>query len=168
MPLLFCYKFGRFIMPAVESPNKNFVLLESVTYLPYGLLIFLGMGACWRTRRTYSSSRWLAVHAFVLGNLTSTLIFYGSARFRDAIAPVLVIYAAVGLQLIAKLTLKPGGLNAPGWFFRQEKGREAPELGPATGSGRRVTHWRHSERRIPKTVLPESHVQMWRILLRML
>jgi hypothetical protein len=58
MPLLFCYKIGRFIMPAVESPNKNFVVLQSITYLPYGLLIFLGMGACWRTRRTYSSSRW--------------------------------------------------------------------------------------------------------------
>jgi 4-amino-4-deoxy-L-arabinose transferase-like glycosyltransferase len=117
MPLLFCYKLARFIMPAVESKNKNFVLLESVTYLPYGLLIFFGVGACWRMRRTYSGSRWLAMHAFVLGNLTSALIFYGSARFRNAIAPVLMIYAAVGLQWIATLTLKSGGWNAPGWFL---------------------------------------------------
>lgn len=103
MPLLLCYKLGRFIMPAVESANKTFVLLESITFLPYAFLIFVGVFTCCRTPRKYSSSRWLAIHAFVLANLTSTLIFYGSTRFRDAIAPVLVIYAAIGLQWIAGL-----------------------------------------------------------------
>ena len=108
MPLLLCYKLGRFILPAVESPNKKFVLLESVTYLPYGFLMLLGAFACWKTRRKYASSGWLALHAFVLANLASTLIFYGSARFRDAIAPALVIYATLGFEWIVKLTRKHG------------------------------------------------------------
>jgi hypothetical protein len=121
MSPLLCYKLGRFIMPAVESPNKNFVLLESVTYLPYALLVFFGLGKCLRMRRTYSSSSWLALHSIVLANLASTLIFYGSARFRDAIMPVLVIYAAIGLQWIADATLKSRGWNAPGWFVPRKE-----------------------------------------------
>jgi len=94
LPLLVCYKISRFWLPDWSSPNSKAVLMQMVGYTPIGILILLGLAASWR--RTMPA--WLAVHGVLAATLFSTVIFYGSARFRDAIAPALMIYAAYGLE----------------------------------------------------------------------
>ena len=100
LPLLSCYKVARFWLPDLSSGNPKFILMEAVGYVPFALLIGLGLVALLRPPAAAWSPAWLAVHAILLANLVSTLAFYGSARFRDSITPVLMLYATAGLDLL--------------------------------------------------------------------
>ena len=97
LPLLVLYKMGRFILPELWSGNRMFVLAQCVTYLPLAALIALGL---FRNARTaaFRSPAWLVVHSVIVANLIATVVFYGSARFRDCTASVLVLYAATSVK----------------------------------------------------------------------
>ncbi len=95
MPRLEFYKLVRLILPDIESGNKKFVLLNSVLYLPYLVILAFGMTG-WRKDPNAWSPPWMAMHAVIVSTLVLTLVFYGCARFRDAVFPVLMCYAARG------------------------------------------------------------------------
>jgi heme A synthase len=57
----------------------------------------------------------MMAHGIIAATIITALIFWGSPRFRDANLPLLMAYAAVGLQ-----TILPGKLTAAcaGWASR--------------------------------------------------
>ena len=113
LPILEIYKLARFWLPDTQSGNRKFVLMQLVAYIPMGLLMLLGLALLLRPLARAMSAPWLAVHSILAANLISSLVFYGSSRFRDSITPVLMIYAAVGLdQLLRWLGYAMGRANA--------------------------------------------------------
>ena len=104
VPLLCTMKFVRFCLPEINSGNQKYVLLQILATGPFLLLVFLGIGICGRNRE-YWTLPWTLVHAMMSATVLTALIFWGSPRFRDANAPLLMLYAAVGLQgLVGKAT----------------------------------------------------------------
>ncbi|MGH9574205.1 MAG: ArnT family glycosyltransferase [Candidatus Acidiferrales bacterium] len=102
-PLLVVMKLARFWLPEVSSGNRLYVLLDLLTYTPYLLLIIWAaiMGI---RNRGLLTREWAAVHAAFAATLITAVLFWGSPRFRDANAPLLVLYATFGLtQLIGLL-----------------------------------------------------------------
>jgi hypothetical protein len=102
LPILEVYKLARFWLPDTQSGNRKFVLMQLVAYIPMGLLMLLGLALLLRPLAKAMSEPWLAVHAIHAANLISSLVFYGSSRFRDSITPVLMIYAAVGFDQLLR------------------------------------------------------------------
>jgi len=94
LPLLLVFKFGRLWLPELASGNRSFVVLQSVTYLPFLLLFVLAAVRSVRARR-YRHPLWVSLHVAVLATVATALIFWGSPRFRDANAPLLMVYAAM-------------------------------------------------------------------------
>jgi len=102
MPLLTVYKIGRFWLPDWSSANRKFVLMQMAGYVPFGVVIVWGVIVSLHPLKTAGTPPWLAVHGILAANLASSVVFYGSARFRDSITPVLMIYAAFGLEWMVK------------------------------------------------------------------
>ena len=108
LPLLTVYKIGRFWLPDWSSRNTKFVLMQFVAYSPMGILILLGLYVSLRPIQKAATPPWLAVHGILLTDLVATIVFYGSARFRDSITPVLMIYAALGLERVVSWWTRKG------------------------------------------------------------
>jgi len=103
MPLLVVMKLARFWLPEVSSGNRMYVLLDLVTYTPYLLLIIWAAITGIRTRQLLTRE-WAVIHAAFAATLITAVVFWGSPRFRDANATLLVLYATFGLmQLIGSL-----------------------------------------------------------------
>jgi len=101
LPLTTVYKIARFWLPDWSSGNRKFVLMQMVAYTPMGILILMGLILSLRPIQQAAAPAWLAVHGVLAANLLSSVVFYGSARFRDSITPVLMIYATLAIQRIA-------------------------------------------------------------------
>jgi 4-amino-4-deoxy-L-arabinose transferase-like glycosyltransferase len=99
IPLLDAMKVARFCLPEVSSGNKKYVWLQILGTGPFLLLMFFGLGLCARDRE-YWTAPWMLIHAIMLASVFTALVFWGSPRFRDANAPLLMLYAAVGLHAI--------------------------------------------------------------------
>jgi Dolichyl-phosphate-mannose-protein mannosyltransferase len=97
-PRLVVFKVARlcFWLPDLEPAGK---VVRAVCYLPFLVLFLAGMGACLR-RREYWTPAWLVVHGTMLATVLTALIFWGAPRFRDANAPLLMLYAAVGARVL--------------------------------------------------------------------
>jgi 4-amino-4-deoxy-L-arabinose transferase-like glycosyltransferase len=106
MPILESYKFVRFWLPDISSQNRKFVLMDTIGYTPFLLLILIGAGRCIRGRE-YRSGPWWVLHVTMLAAIFTALIFWGSPRFRDGNAPALLVYAALAWRSKAGL---PSGL----------------------------------------------------------
>jgi 4-amino-4-deoxy-L-arabinose transferase-like glycosyltransferase len=102
LPLLGLYKFVRFWLPDIDSANKSYVILQVVGSTPFLVLIVVGLLASLR-QGTWRQGRWLLVHLVLLSSILTALLFWGSPRFRDANAPLLMVYAAVGLEWFRKV-----------------------------------------------------------------
>lgn len=100
LPLTTVYKIARFWLPDWSSGNRKFVLMQIAGYTPFGILIVWGIFLSLRLTPGSMPPGWLAVHGILAANLASSIVFYGSARFRDSITPVLMIYAALALDRI--------------------------------------------------------------------
>lgn len=98
MPVLIAMKLVRFVLPEIDSENKKFVLLSVVTYLPFLPLWILGFRELREKERL--SPGWFLVHAAVATTLITAVVFWGSPRFRDAVAPLLMLYAACGVERV--------------------------------------------------------------------
>lgn len=94
-PLLELFKLARLWWLPEYGAGRRW--LRIVTYAPYLVLFVLAALRClWRRR--FWTSPWPVLHAATLMTLTTAAIFCGEPRYRDAIVPVLMIYAAVGLR----------------------------------------------------------------------
>ena len=100
MPLLELYKFIRLWLPEVDSANRKYDALQLVGYTPFLALYLLALASMLR-RREYRTEGWLLMHVAIWGTVLTALIFWGSPRFRDANAVLLMAYAAVGLRQLA-------------------------------------------------------------------
>lgn len=99
MPLLLLYKLIRLLLPDIDSRNQRYVMLQVAGATPFLILTFIGLFRCLRNRR-YWTDGWFIAHGIIAATVVTGLIFWGSPRFRDANLPVLMAYAAVGMQAI--------------------------------------------------------------------
>jgi 4-amino-4-deoxy-L-arabinose transferase-like glycosyltransferase len=84
-------------LPQFDAGRLGY-LLRMVGYAPFLLLFVLGFARL--LHGGYWSSAWWAVHAAMLATVISVLIFWGCTRFRDANHPLLMLYAALGVEVV--------------------------------------------------------------------
>jgi 4-amino-4-deoxy-L-arabinose transferase-like glycosyltransferase len=99
LPRLWSFKFARFWLPDVDSGNKKYVALQLLSYTPFLLLYVVG-AVCYGLRREYRTPAWMSLHGTILMTVLTALLFWGSPRFRDANAPVLMVYASLGASMV--------------------------------------------------------------------
>ncbi len=97
VPILLLMKLGRFVLPDIDSGNRNYVLLQIVGATPMLIAMFCGVGLVTTSRR-YRSGPWCLIHCTVAATLLTVLVFWGGPRFRDANAPILMLYAVIGVR----------------------------------------------------------------------
>lgn len=97
------FKLARLLlaMPDVEKLGKP---LRALAYLPYAGLFLVGFWVCFRQKLL--SPPWIAVHLTIGATIITAMIFWGSARFRDANLGLLAIYASVGLSFLRNLLFR--------------------------------------------------------------
>lgn len=94
MPGLIAAKFWRLMTPIKDTDNRLVQVAFAAGWIVVGPLFLLG--AVIGIRRS-TAFTWLLTLP-ILATLASTVIFYGSVRFRDAVAPAFMILAAAGGQ----------------------------------------------------------------------
>jgi 4-amino-4-deoxy-L-arabinose transferase-like glycosyltransferase len=114
-------KLGRLLLwlPDFDAGGPAFYAARAAGYLPFLTLALAGAVACLR-RRAWSPA-WLALHGTLLATALTAVIFWGSPRFRDANAPLLMVYAAVGLTALRPRAPRPEEAVAPGWAPTPER-----------------------------------------------
>ena len=85
-----------FWLPDLDPANK---FVRAACYGPFLLLFLAGMWTCLR-KRDFWTPAWIAVHGAMFATVLTAVIFWGAPRFRDANAPLLMLYAAVGVGLL--------------------------------------------------------------------
>jgi 4-amino-4-deoxy-L-arabinose transferase-like glycosyltransferase len=108
LPRLVWYKLRAFWTPVSATPNARFNLIMELSYGPMLLLMLLGF---WFFARRYPAAQLTILMAPIAGTVLSSLVFYGSARFRCTIEPLLLVFAALALkELLPKYSkLHPSG-----------------------------------------------------------
>lgn len=114
IPRLAWYKFYALWTPVSTTPNALFNLALELSYgsaLPFmiaGVVLF-------GRRRGWLDPAFLVLAAPVVATTAGTIAFYGSARFRSTIEPVLLVFAAFALTtLVASLARgRVQGVAAP-------------------------------------------------------
>ncbi len=92
MPGLIVMKLWRLVSPVKDTDNTLVQIGFGVGWIVVAPLMLLGL--IWALRRTPAIA-WLLLLP-ILATVASTIIFYGSDRFRDALAPAYMVIAAVG------------------------------------------------------------------------
>jgi 4-amino-4-deoxy-L-arabinose transferase-like glycosyltransferase len=96
IPKLEFMKFYRAITPFYETPNKTFNLIGGGSWLVLMPFALLGIAL------TLKNRSFIPLHAAVALTLFGVLVFYGSHRFRESIAPLLVLYGTIGIFTVLK------------------------------------------------------------------
>ena len=91
MPYLTAMKFYHLVSPLHETPNRLLRLVFAIAWCVAGPLFL--MGAVMEWKRNWHRCQLLGLAVWV--TLGTTFVFYGSIRFRDAIAPVYLTFASV-------------------------------------------------------------------------
>ena len=94
IPVVAVFKLARYWLPEVSSANRKYVLLNIVGYVPFLVLFVLAAVRCMRGRECWTAP-WFVLHLTMATGLITALVFWGSPRFRDANAPVLMVYAGI-------------------------------------------------------------------------
>ncbi len=94
MPALITAKLWRLVTPIKDTDNRLVQTAFAAGWLAVAPLLLIGLFIS--LKRSPATAGLLLLP--ILATLASTAIFYGSDRFRDALAPVLLFFAAVGLQ----------------------------------------------------------------------
>ena len=98
MPQLIGMKIWRLISPFTDTTNTMVYMAFAVGWLVTLPLALIGF----RTIMRECNLGTMVLVASILSTLLTVFIFYGSARFRDSIAPVFVILAARGIFQIIR------------------------------------------------------------------
>jgi len=99
LPRLMWYKFYAMWTPVSDTPNAKFNRILEVSYgaaLPFMVVGFVMVGR----RRGWIDPTFLAIMAPIVATTAATVVFYGSARFRSTIEPLLLIFAAVAAMAL--------------------------------------------------------------------
>jgi 4-amino-4-deoxy-L-arabinose transferase-like glycosyltransferase len=116
MPLLCFYKLVRMWLPDIASENRKYVMLQLIGATPLIFLSLIGLFRCLLHRR-YWTEEWVLAHGVIAITVITALVFFGSPRYRDGILPVLMVYAAVGIQTLLSRNMMSA---AGGWTSRLE------------------------------------------------
>jgi 4-amino-4-deoxy-L-arabinose transferase-like glycosyltransferase len=92
MPGLVGWKLYRLVGPPVEVNNGIVYKAFLVSWFATAPFVLIGFLRSWR----WSPAGAMALFIPVLVMVATAVIFYGSERFRDAIAPILIGYATLG------------------------------------------------------------------------
>jgi 4-amino-4-deoxy-L-arabinose transferase-like glycosyltransferase len=92
MPRLVAMKVIRLLTPFERTENTLVFLAFAVGWITAAPFAVIGLVVTWKRYRTAA----VVLSLPMLGTFVSALVFYGSARFRDSVAPVYLILAAVG------------------------------------------------------------------------
>lgn len=114
MPRLVVAKLWRLVTPFEDTDNRIARLAFAVSWIAVLPVILIGMVTLWRRQRTSAFVLMLPI----LATIASTVVFYGSVRFRDAVAPAFIVLAAVGVEWIWSAV-----------YSQRAHGREAGEFG---------------------------------------
>ena len=96
LPYLSAMKVWRLVSPFFETTNRAVLWAMAAGWMVTAPFVVVGVWSTWR-RKPSTRPIWLALMAPLLATIVTTLIFYGSPRYRDATAPILVVFAAFGL-----------------------------------------------------------------------
>jgi 4-amino-4-deoxy-L-arabinose transferase-like glycosyltransferase len=90
LPYLIAMKLWRLVEPFERTPNHAVAISFAIAWLVTGPLALLGLIGLWRQDRP----AFLVLAAPLGATVATTIVFYGSIRFRDSVAPFFVIAAA--------------------------------------------------------------------------
>ncbi len=96
MPSLIVAKLWRLVRPTKDTDNRLVQIAFAGGWLAIAPLLLMGVVL---TFQRAPIAAWLLLLP-ILATLASTVIFYGSDRFRDAVAPVMLVFAAVAAHEI--------------------------------------------------------------------
>jgi 4-amino-4-deoxy-L-arabinose transferase-like glycosyltransferase len=96
MPALIVAKLWRLVTPIKDTDNRPVQIAFAGGWLIVAPLLLLGLFLS--LKRSPATACMLMLP--FLATIASTVVFYGSDRFRDSLAPMLLLFAAVGLQQI--------------------------------------------------------------------
>jgi 4-amino-4-deoxy-L-arabinose transferase-like glycosyltransferase len=84
-----------FWVPDFDGGPRWYYAVRGLCYLPYLVLLLVGAWSCF----TGASGRpgWAVIHLTMLATVITAIIFWGTPRFRDANAPLLMLYPALAL-----------------------------------------------------------------------
>jgi 4-amino-4-deoxy-L-arabinose transferase-like glycosyltransferase len=109
VPRLVWYKFYAMWTPVSEPPKATFNRILDVSYgaaLPFMVVGLVMVGR----RRGWTDAAFLAVMAPIVATTAASVVFYGSARFRSTIEPLLLIFAAAAvIPLVTRVLNRAGG-----------------------------------------------------------
>ena len=107
IPALVAWKLYRLIGPPAEVANGAVYKAFLGGWLLTAPFALVGLLLSWRR----SAAAATALFVPVLVTIATVVVFYGSERFRDGIAPLVVVYATLGAS--ALLRIAPGGVAEP-------------------------------------------------------
>lgn len=102
LPQIVLYKLGRFFSPFMDTPNTMVRWAFALSWMAVIPLILLGGWQAWKQARA-------GMFIFLLPVLTTiatVVLFYGSIRFRDSIAPLFITLAGIGAARIITMFSK--------------------------------------------------------------
>ncbi len=99
MPGLVAAKLWRLTTPFTSTDNQIARWSFAISWIVVAPAMLIGIVTLlWRKR-----ARACVLMLPLLATVASTVVFYGSVRFRDAIAPTLIVFAAVGVERIISM-----------------------------------------------------------------
>jgi hypothetical protein len=108
-PALIAWKLYRLIGPPAEVTNGAVYAAFLAGWALTGPLTLVGFFVSWRR----SAAAATALLIPVLVTVATVVIFYGSERFRDGIAPILVVYATLGVSFLLRIAARAVVRHAP-------------------------------------------------------
>jgi len=102
LPYLAAMKLWRLVSPFFDTTNRAALWTMAAGWIVAAPFVLLGLWSTWRPDDD-AQSTWMVLVSPILATLLTTLIFYGSTRYRDAMAPILLVFAAFGLLKAAGL-----------------------------------------------------------------
>jgi hypothetical protein len=93
MPGLIAARLWRLVSPFEATPNRPVYYSFAVSWLLTAPFVAYGAFLVFRGHRLAAA----VLLTPILATIATTIVFYGSIRFRDSVAPLLLILAAAGL-----------------------------------------------------------------------
>lgn len=108
VPALIAWKLYRLVGLPTEVNNGAVYYAFAAGWFATAPFVLLGFIASWRSRPAA-----VALLIPVLATVATAVVFYGSERFRDGVAPILTVYAALGAAVLLRRRT-PSGQQLPG------------------------------------------------------